>query len=410
MYHKIYVDYLQPLNHDLFFRFRNILVPLLKVCFWPVCFIVPTFLLSSIFALRALAEPPGPGSGPLPLVRVVEVTSQNVNPAIEYVGHVEAVQSVDLRARVQGFLEQVKFKEGSYVRAGDLLYVIEQAPYKTQVDADKANVIQTKATLSKARSYLQRVKEVSSGLISENEIDNAVADELRARGELEEAQANLERSELDLEYTTVMAPISGRIGRTAFTRGNLVGPESGPLARIVQIDPIRVVYSISENDLAAVETAIKDAINGKKRHPMLRPQIRLLNGQIFKNKGKIDFVNNTVDPNTGTIAVWAVFDNQEGTLLPGQYVTVLVSRSEPKMKAVVPQSAVLDDRQGRYVLVVNDQDRVVMRRIKTGFMIGINWAVESGLSVGEKVIVEGVLKVRPGQLVKTTVAAEEKTN
>jgi RND family efflux transporter MFP subunit len=370
-----------------------------KACARTVYSVLLTLLLTSVFPWNAVAGPP-------PLVTVAAVTEQDVNPPDEYVGHVEAIQSVDLRARVEGFLEQVKFKEGSNVNAGDLLYVIEQAPYQAKVDADKASVAQAKATLTKARQYLHRVRAVSSGLVSATDIDDAVAEELRAVAQLQEAKANLELSELDLGYTMVRAPIKGRIGRTAFTRGNLVEPDSGPLARIVQLDPIRIVYSISENDLVAIKMALKDAASGKK-HPMLAPRIKLPGGQILKTAGQIDFVDNTVDPDTGTIAIWALFDNPDGTLLPGQYITVLVARSESKLMTVVPQPAVLEDHDGRYVLVVNDQNRVSMQRVKTGPVVGINWAIKSGLAVDERVIVEGVQKARPGQLVKTTTADEQ---
>jgi len=365
-----------------------------------VCFILFALLLIWVFPEGALSNPTGPGGGPPPLVTVAKVTEQDVNPPAEYVGHVEAVQTVDLRARIEGFLEQVKFKEGSDVRAGDLLYVIEQTAYQAKVDADTARVSQATATFTKARQYLERVRTVRSGGVSATDIDDAMAEELRARAQLEEAKANLERSRLDLGYTTVRAPITGRIGRTAFTRGNLVNPASGPLARIVQIDPIRVVYSISENNLASIKMALKDAAGGKK-HPMLTPRIKLPGGQVLKTEGQIDFVDNTVDPGTGTIAVWALFDNPDGTLLPGQYVTVLVARSQPQLMTVVPQSAILEDRDGRYVLVVNDQNQVDLRRVKTGPVIGINWAIKSGLAVNERVIVQGIQKVRPGQTVKT---------
>jgi RND family efflux transporter MFP subunit len=268
-------------------------------------------------------------------------------------------------------------------------------------------VIQATATHTKARQYLERVRTVRSGGVSQADIDDAVAEELRAKGELEQAKANLKRSQLDLEYTMVRAPISGRIGRTAFTKGNLVNPASGPLARIVQMDPIRVVYSISENDLVAINMALKDASKDKK-HPILTPRIKLPEGQVLKTEGQIDFVDNTVDPATGTIAVWALFNNSDGTLLPGQYVTVVVTRSQPKLMTVVPQSAILEDHDGHYVLLVDDQNRVVLRRVETGPVVGANWAVESGLAINEKVIVQGVQKVQPGQLVKTTFSDEQK--
>lgn len=369
------------------------------------------FLLSALFLAFAFpgelaAGPPHPGAGAPPLVTVASVTLRDVNPPVEYVGHVEAVQTVDLRARVEGFLERINFREGDCVHAGDLLYVIERAPCQAKVNADKARVAQAQAALTRARQYLTRVQTVRSGGVSATDIDNAVAEELRARAQLQEAKATLERSELDLGYTTVKAPISGRIGRTAFTRGNLVGPTSGPLARIVQLNPIRVVYSISENDLSAVEAALKDA-DQRRRNALLVPRIRMADGKVYKSAGKIDFVNNEVDARTGTISVRAVFDNPDGLLLPGQYVTVLVSKSKPRILPVVPQSAVQEDREGPYVLVVDDQSRVVQRRVKTGPFVGSHWAVESGLAKGEMIIVQGVQKVHPGQTVKTTMATQE---
>ncbi len=363
-------------------------------------------LLTSVFPWSAAADPPGQGGGPPPLVTVAAVIEHDVNPPAEYVGHVEAIQSVDLRARVEGFLEQVKFREGGNVNAGDLLYVIEQAPYQARVDVDKARVAQAKATLTKARQYLHRVRAVSSGLVSAADIDNAVADELRASAQLQEAKADLELSELDLGYTMVRASIKGRIGRTAFTKGNLVEPDSGPLARIVQLDPIRVVYSISENDLAAVRAALGDTPPNKKKYTLI-PRIKLPSGEILKTAGHVDFVDNIVDAKTGTIAIWAVFDNHDGLLLPGQYVTVLISRSQGKQLPMVPQAAVQEDHDGRYVLVVDSENRVIQLRITTGPVVGTQWAVESGLAAGEMVIVQGVQKVQPGQIVKTITEDEQ---
>jgi RND family efflux transporter MFP subunit len=366
-------------------------------------------LLGLILALvspgSVTAAPPGKEGGPPPLVTVTSVTLEDVNPAAEYVGHVEAIQAVDIRARVEGFLEQVNFKEGDFVQAGDLLYLIEQAPYKAKVAEDKAGVAQAEAELERANQHLKRLQAARPESIRATDMDTAVAHYLTAQAQLSEAQATLARSELDLGYTTIKAPISGRLGRTAFTKGNLVNQASGPLARIVQLDPIRVVYSISQNDLTAIQMALKDS-SENNQDPILIPHIKLPNEEIYEPPGQVDFVNNQVDASTGTIAVWAVFDNHDGMLLPGQYVTVLIRQSKARMLPVVPQSAIQEDREGRYVLVVDGDNRVLQRRVKTGPVVGVMWAIESGLAAEEKVIVEGVQKVRPGMEVKTTTSGE----
>ncbi|MEA1922286.1 MAG: efflux RND transporter periplasmic adaptor subunit [Pseudomonadota bacterium] len=360
------------------------------------------FILLLTFSQVAGAASRGSKKGPPPLVKVTAIIEQEINPPAEYVGHVEAIQSVVLQARVKGFLEQVNFKEGSNVEIGDLLYVIEQAPYQARVAADQAGVAQAQATLTKTSQYLKRVRNVRSGGISASDLDTAVAEELQAKARLLEAQAALKLSELDLEYTKIRAPISGRIGRTALTRGNLCEPNSGPLARIVQLNPIRVLYSISENDLTAIQAILKDASDNKKIRSLV-PQIKLLNDKVLEDSGQIDFIDNVVDRETGTIAVRAVFDNANGLLLPGQYVTVMIRQSQGEKLPVIPQAAVLQDREGRYVLVVDQQNQVVKQRITTGSLVsGNRWAVTSGLKVGELVITQGLQKVKPGQTVKTT--------
>ncbi len=360
------------------------------------------FVLLLTFSPIAGAAARGAKKGPPPLVKVTPIIEQEINPPIEYVGHVEAIQSVVLQARVKGFLEQVNFKEGSNVQVGDLLYVIEQAPYQARVAADQAGVAQARATLTKTSQYLKRVRNVRSGGISASDLDTAVAEELLAKARLLEAQAALKLSELDLEYTKIRAPISGRIGRTALTRGNLCEPNFGPLARIVQLNPIRVLYSISENDLTAIQATLKDSSDQKKIRSLV-PQIKLLNDKVLEDSGQIDFIDNVVDRETGTIAVRAVFDNADGLLLPGQYVTIMISQSQGEKLPVIPQAAVLQDREGRYVLVVDQQNQVIKQRITTGPLVsGNRWAVTSGLKVGELVITQGLQKVKPGQTVKTT--------
>jgi RND family efflux transporter MFP subunit len=358
----------------------------------------------TLIPLIANASPPGSGSPPMPLVGVEPVIVMDINPPADYVGHVEAIQSVDLRARVEGFLEKVNFKEGDDVQSGDLLYVIEQAPYKARVDSDKAGVAQAEAELTRSIQHLKRLQSALPESIPAMDLDDAMASQLQAKAQVAGAQAALTRSMLDISYTMIYAPISGRIGQTAYTRGNLVGPSSDPLARIVQMDPIRVVFSISENDLAVIQQpSLKNLSVKDRQDSSLMIKLRLSDGTMFNGNGRIDFIDNQVDSTTGTIAVRAEFDNPEDRLIPGQYVNVLLTLAKPKMLPVVPQAAVQQDHEGTYVLTVDKDDQVVVRRVKTGPVIDNLWAVESGLTEGEMVIVEGVQKVQPGMTVKTKI-------
>ncbi len=367
--------------------------------------VLPAFCvwLLVIFSLpsASLAGPMGPG-GPPPTVVTAPIVEADIVPAMEYVGHVEAIQSVDLRTRVEGFLEEVRFKEGDFVHAGDVLYVIEQAVYRARVAADEAHLKQAEAEFERASHRLQRLRKARSESIPATDMDNAVATELIAKAGVAGGKAALTLSKLNLGYTTIKAPISGRIGRTVYTVGNLVNPDSGSLARIVQMAPVRVVYSISENDITAIRKSLADTVNVKGR--LLELELRFANGEISKEKGHVYFVDNQIDPTTGTIAVWAKFANKMQQLIPGQYVTALVKAAGPKIMPLVPQAAVLVNKAGRAVLMVKD-GRAVPRPITIGPVVGTSWAVESGLQAGDEIIVSGLQKVRPGQPVTVAPAA-----
>ncbi len=362
--------------------------------------------LAGAFPIKAIAAP-GKNAGSPPLVTVITVSEEDVNPMVEYVGHVEALQTVDVPARVSGVLEQVYFKEGSDIRAGDLLYLIEPTPYQVKVAANQARVAKSQAILKKASQHLQRIQTVRSGGIPITDIEVAEAIKEQARAELQEAQATLRLSEIELEYTRVAAPISGRIGATALTKGNLCGPTSGPLARIVQLDPIRILFSLSENDISAIKVAQADAAN-KLTNGIMKPRLKLLDGKLLNSFGRIDFVDNRVDPTTGTVAVRALFANPDAILLPGQYVTLVAGMSRTRLMPVIPQTAILENRNGQYVWVVNEENQVEQRSVTTGATIGSAWIIETGLTAGETVIIQGVQKVRPGQTVKTTTADNAK--
>ena len=334
-----------------------------------------------------------------PVVTVLKVPSRDVNPASEFVGRVEAIQAVDLRARVEGYIDKVAFAEGGVVKAGALLIQLEQAPYRAKVQEAKAKVDLAQAALDRSVRYLERLRTVRAGGVAATDMDAAISAEQIAKAQFEEARAVLQSAEINLGYTSIEAPISGRIGRAVYTLGNLVGPASGALARIVQLDPIRVVYSVSENEF--VDAKLKLVNDPQLTPAQFVPRLKLPNGQVYSRQGRMDFSDPQVDPATGTIAVRAVFPNPEGVLLPGQYVEVMISRKKARSLPVVPQSAVLEDRQGLYVLVVDGDGKVQRRGITRGAPVDTGWAVESGLKPGETIIVHGLQKVQPGQTVRT---------
>jgi len=346
----------------------------------------------------AVAKDKGSTPGQLPTVTVIQVPEQEVNPAAEFVGRVEAIQAVDLKVRVEGYIHKVAFTDGARVKKGELLFLIDQAPYRAKVNEAKAKVALAQAALDKAQRYIKRLKSVRAGGVAATDMDNALAAQQTARAQLQEAKASLEQASINLGYTSIHAPISGRIGRAAFTVGNLVGPTSGALARLVQLNPIRVVWSISENEF--VTAKMKALANPDQAAASIVPRLKLPNDRMYAAAGKLDFTDPQVDPGTGTIAVRAVFPNPDGVLLPGQYVTILISRQKARRMPVAPQAAVLEDRNGLYVLVVDQDDRVRQRRITRGAEVGTGWAVESGLQPGETIIVHGLQMVRPGQQVR----------
>lgn len=356
------------------------------------------FLAAVATALSAAAQ--APAGAPPPAVMVAQVETEDIAPAREFIGRVEAVQAVDLRARVQGFLEEVSFHEGQDVKAGDVLFRIEPDRYEAALAKAEAQLASARATLKNAELNLDRRQELSRrGNVSMAELDSAIADRDSAAAAVESAEAGVQAAQLDLGYTKIVSPIAGRIGHAAVTQGNLVGPDSGPLARVVQLDPIRVVFSVSERDFVAVSRQMAGATPAEIGKGFV-PTLRLADGSAYSERGKVDFTDNVVDPATATIAVRALFSNPDGLLLPGQTVNVVVRPAEGRQMPVVPMSAVQENRQGRFVLVVGAQNRVEIRPIKTGAQVRQAWSVEEGLAPGDTIIVEGLQKVRPGAIVR----------
>jgi membrane fusion protein (multidrug efflux system) len=357
-------------------------------------------LLGPLLAACGESEQTPAAAPPPPAVSVVEVEPQDVTPSAQFVGRVVAIDQVDLRARVQGFLEQRLFTEGQKVKEGDLLYVIEQPPFQAQVDEAKASLARAEASVVETAATLERVQQASgSGAVSKQELDQARANDQRAQAEVLAAKAQVEIAKLNLSYTEISAPIDGRIGFTNYTIGNLVGPDSGTLATIVSEDPIYVTFPVSNRIILEVRQQAIAA--GKPNEFVVRAQ--LPDGATYAHPGTVNFLDIEADQTTDTITVRAEFPNPDDLLVAGGFVNVAVERAKPEERLVVPQAALQLDQAGAYVLVVNSQDEVEQRRVQTGQASGGNLVVQSGLQAGESVIVEGIQKVRPGIKVQANV-------
>jgi membrane fusion protein (multidrug efflux system) len=337
------------------------------------------------------------GAPPPPAVSVAPVVSRQVTATGDFIGRVTAINKVDIVARVAGFLEERNFTEGQQVKKGDLLFRIEQATYKAAVDQQRANLAKAKATETNAALQLQRGKElVRNSNIPQATLDQRAADDAAAKADVLQAEATLEQAEINLGYTEIRSPIDGRIGLAIFTEGNLVQPSSGTLATIVSQDPIYVIFPVSERDIIAYRARV--AKSGDKS-PNVTIHITLPNGSQYPHPGTSNFLDVQVDANTDTVAVRAQVPNPDGLLIPGGVVGVTTERGAPQSALVVPQSAVQLDQAGRYVLVVDQAKKVELRRVTTGVERGRDIIVTDGLKEGELVIVEGIQKVRPGQVV-----------
>jgi membrane fusion protein, multidrug efflux system len=341
---------------------------------------------------------------PPPAVSVTPVVSRQVTATGEFVGRVVAIDKVDIVARVPGFIEERNFTEGQNVKNGDLLFRIEQDTYKAAVDQQAANLAKAKATEVNANFQLQRGQElVRNQNIPQSTVDQRAADEQSAQADVMQAQALLEQAKINLGYTEIRSPIEGRIGIARFTVGNLVGPSSGSLATIVSQDPIYVTFPASEADIIEYRRRVAESAD---KNPHVTIHIKLPNGIIYQHPGLTNFLDAQVQTDTDTVLVRAQLPNPEGMLIPGGVVGVVVDRGRPGSSLVVPQAAILLDQAGNYVMVVDDANKVEQRRITTGVEQGRDIVVANGLKEGERVIVEGLQKVHPGQIVAPTTVPE----
>ena len=337
--------------------------------------------------------------GPPPAVLVQPAEMKPIADQAEFIGRAAAVDKVELRARVKGFLGPRKFADGDQVKKDQIVFTIEPETYQAAVDQKKAQRDASLAALANAEMQLKRAAELlRTNTGTQVTYDQRLSEQLQAKAQVEDASAQLRDAELQLSYTEIKSPIDGRIGRAAFSPGNLVSPDSGVLATVVSEHPIRVLFPVTQRELLDARREQAADPNG------IVVRIRLADGSIYKEKGKIDFIDNTVDAKTDGQIVRATFPNTDGVLTDGQTLRVIIEGETVPTAVAVPQAAIAQDQTGAYLFVVNDKNVVEQKRVRTGVSRDGMVAITSGLQAGEKVIVQGQQRVRPGMTVNPTVA------
>ncbi len=339
---------------------------------------------------KQASQPPPP-----PAVSVEKVILQTVPVHLDYVATTESVKTVDICARVEGFLEERRFVEGANVKKGDIIFVIEKAPYQAALEGSLAQLARDKASLSFALDQVKRYKPLAKqDFVTQESLEDYETKAREAAASVKADQAKIKQDKLNLGYCTMYSPLDGRIGRTLVNVGNLVGAggQNTKLATIVQLDPLYVYFSPSEKDLRLILKY--------KQGKEIPVNIILSDGNTHPHPGKVDFIDNTADPQANTINMRAVIPNPEKTLLPGIYVQASLFLCDVPDTPLITEKAIAEDQTGMYVYVVGKDNKVEQRPVEAGFLYKHQKIIWKGLKAGDLVITEGLQMVRPGMVVQ----------
>ncbi len=348
-------------------------------------------LIAAISGSSSAQEPAAPA---VP-VSTVAARLEPVAQTMGFTGRIQAVERVSVTARITGYLEAILFKEGDLVKEGQPLYRIEQGLFKAAVEQAEGALAGSKASKKLAKVELDRANQLLATTYgTPQKRDQAVAADENAAAAILTSEANLDTAKINLGYTDIKSPIAGRIGRTNITKGNVVSPSSGILTTVVSQDPMYVVFPVSQREFldARKEGDGGGAGGGAGR---IEVTVRFSDGSVYSHKGRVNFIDVSVDQATDTVLVRASIPNPDDILIDGQFVRVSLDTGAPVEKVVVPQAALLADQQGPYVFAV-ENGKAVIRRVKLGEDVGANISIDSGLKAGELVIVEGIQGIRPG--------------
>lgn len=324
---------------------------------------------------------------------------KDIAPKRKFIATVESINSVDIKPQVSGYIDQVLFKNGSFVNENDTLFILEQNKYAANVDIKKAALEKAKANYNQLKSDYERQKKLlKEKILPAAEFEVVESTLAQAEAGIKEAEADLKLAEINLDYTTITSPISGYIGKALMTKGNYVDTNTTSLARIVQTDPIRISFSVTDKDRLTGLSRIKP-------HNMTL-QIVLSDGEIMTVENPTIFTDNEANNETATMAVYAEFENKNQKLIPGNYIDILIGNKEEQKSLTVPQTAIVQDMNGHYVLTVDSENTVSQKYVKLGEMSGKDYVILEGLSPDDKIIIQGTQKVQNGQKVKTTEVIE----